>query len=508
MPEKEKKIKIDKRFQAMFHDKKFNLKYTVDKRGRPMSHNTTEDLKRYYDLSDSDEDVLADEETALDTKKKKTAKKKQKEEPKSKETAAKISKGRKEAEASEEKNKNKEARKVKAKGNNLSKQSNDEKIKMTEKPSTSVPQESAKKSVKVMEQEASEEESGLEDESDQYSNDEPNSDEEISGKELGEDEESDDGSKDDDSEGEESEEAEEDEGASSGEEGDSDIGPDLARGKGNIETSSEEEDDDDDYDEDDLARKQIEIEHSWREMDKDAPRGDKVTRRLAVCNMDWDRLKAKDLLALFNSFKPKGGIVFSVKIYPSEYGKEKLKEEELHGPTELKNISEDVVEDHLLYKEKLREYQFKRLKYYYAVVECDSPETAGKIYEECDGLEFETSCSFVDLRFIPDDEQFGDEPKDSAVDVDLSVYEPKFFTSAAMVTSKVELTWDETDQERVTTLNRPFKKNEVLDMDFKAYLASSSEEEEEEEIAQESEVSAKPDDTKSKKGSKDDDEQS
>lgn len=30
--------------------------------------------------------------------------------------------------------------------------------------------------------------------------------------------------------------------------------------------------------------------------------------------MDWDRLKAKDLLALFNSFTPKGGTVFSVKV--------------------------------------------------------------------------------------------------------------------------------------------------------------------------------------------------
>lgn len=44
---------------------------------------------------------------------------------------------------------------------------------------------------------------------------------------------------------------------------------------------------------------------------------------------------------------------------------------------------------------------------------------------------------------------------------------------------KVEITWDETDHERITTLNRKFKKEELLDMDFQAYLASSSEDEEE-----------------------------
>ena len=48
------------------------------------------------------------------------------------------------------------------------------------------------------------------------------------------------------------------------------------------------------------------------------------------------------------------------------------------------------------------------------------------------------------------------------------------------VCGQVELTWDETDHDRVTAFSRNFNKDELLDMDFKTYLASSSEEEEEE----------------------------
>ncbi|KAF1483930.1 hypothetical protein FQV18_0015082, partial [Eudyptula minor novaehollandiae] len=279
----------------------------------------------------------------------------------------------------------------------------------------------------------------------------------------------------------------------------SDSGPDLARGIGNIETSSEDED------LNELFPKEPEIEHSWRELDKDAPRGDEITSRLAVCNMDWDRLKAKDLLALFNSFTPKGGTVFSVKIYPSEFGKERLKEEEQKGPVELFDLPENTTENDGLYREKLREYQFKRLKYFYAVVECDSPETANKIYEECDGLEFESSCSFIDLRFIPDNVTFDDKPKDVASEVNVAVYKPKYFTSAAMGTSKVDITWDETDHERVMSLSRTFKKEELLDMDFQAYLASSSEEEEEQQ--QGGDVAHEMEDDKPRKSQKDDEEQ-
>lgn len=317
------------------------------------------------------------------------------------------------------------------------------------------------------------------------------------------DDDDDDGRASTDDDNDDDEDDEEDEDDDSEDNDESDSGPDLARGKGNVETSSEDEED-----MVDLLPEESGFEHAWRELDKDAPRGDEITRRLAVCNMDWDRIKANDLLALFNSFKPKGGVIFSVKIYPSEFGKERMKEEQVQGPVELLSIPEDAPEKDWTSREKLRDYQFKRLKYYYAVVDCDSPETAAKLYENCDGLEFESSCSFIDLRFIPDDITFDDEPKDVASEVDLTAYKPKYFTSAAMGTSTVEITWDETDHERITTLNRKFKKEELLDMDFQAYLASSSEDEEEiEKDLQDGDVVSVEEDGKTKKSQKDDEEQ-
>lgn len=68
------------------------------------------------------------------------------------------------------------------------------------------------------------------------------------------------------------EEEEEEEEDSEEEEDESDSGPDLARGKGNIETSSEDEDDFAD-----LFPEEPGFEHAWRELDKDAPRADEVT---------------------------------------------------------------------------------------------------------------------------------------------------------------------------------------------------------------------------------------
>ena len=78
---------------------------------------------------------------------------------------------------------------------------------------------------------------------------------------------------------------------------------------------------------------------------------------------------------LFSSFKPQGGIVHSVTIYPSDFGLERMAQEDIAGPVELVEGGEGEeggVEGEKYSQEKLRGYQLKRLQYYYAVVECDS----------------------------------------------------------------------------------------------------------------------------------------
>ena len=56
-------------------------------------------------------------------------------------------------------------------------------------------------------------------------------------------------------------------------------------------------------------------------------------------------------------------------------------------------------------------------------MECDSCATAGFLYKACDGMEFERSSNTLDLRFVPDDMEFTNDPRDSAEEViDFSLY--------------------------------------------------------------------------------------
>jgi hypothetical protein len=46
------------------------------------------------------------------------------------------------------------------------------------------------------------------------------------------------------------------------------------------------------------------------------------------------------------------------------------------------------------------------IRYYYAIVTCDTVEAAAQIYSELQGTELERSANVFDLSFVPDDMTF------------------------------------------------------------------------------------------------------
>ncbi|XP_032228772.2 ESF1 homolog isoform X2 [Nematostella vectensis] len=444
IPRKQRKVKIDSRFERMFTDKSFTTKYFVDKRGAVVGKTSKEDLHQFYDLSDDDQEGrISDGSEEGDNNK------------------SRSQKTLKEKKAVKEK-KRKNVEHIQTQDNDTQHQDfNDKNTKKRTQKSNNGAQLKRKKK-----ENKSSTPKDIDSDDNQSENDDGNKDH-----------------------------VESDASCDNKE-------PDFARGEGMFETSSSEDDndydeshgeltlnreDEDDTDEESIFNaKQDEQEHDWGELDKGAKLRSDATRRLAVCSLDWDRLAAQDLFVLFSSVGAKG-IIKSVKIFPSEFGLERMKAEEALGPTELcasnqaKEDQEDVSnqEGSEFSREKLRQYQLNKLKYYYAVVECDSAETANFIYEECDGVEFEMTGNLLDLRFIPDDMEFEHEPTSSATEMpDLNTYKPPEFETTALHQSNVKLTWDETDANRLKTTMKKFSKGDIEAMDFKAYLASSSDDEE------------------------------
>ncbi|CAH0054823.1 unnamed protein product [Clonostachys solani] len=299
---------------------------------------------------------------------------------------------------------------------------------------------------------------------------------------------------------------------------------DPARGGGFSSSESDSDSDEEDEDEDEEAGGASVSNggdmQRFQDQRAEVESGE-VSKRIAIVNLDWDHIQSTDLMALFSSFLPgESGKIEKISIYPSEFGKERMQQEEVEGPPKAlfkessKQDSEsddseddddsDLSEDEKIKKElmqegddedfdsdALRSYQLDRLRYYYAVMVCSSLQAAKKIYESTDGTEFQSSSNFLDLRFVPDDVTFDDEPRDECDKVPES-YKPVEFVTNALQSSKVKLTWDMHPEEtsRKEALDRAFtgSRSNLQENDLRAYLASDSEGEDEDEEEEEADA--------------------
>lgn len=273
---------------------------------------------------------------------------------------------------------------------------------------------------------------------------------------------------------------------------------DYARGEADLYSDSSSEEDSDSEEEAGEEEEDAQFFDKWGELDGEAERTEDATDRLAVCNMDWDRVGADDIFLVLSSFCPAGGTVDSVQVFLSDFGKERLEEEKTLGPRELRQLrgeegdEEDEEEEvtgvvdkkeslkrEAAAMDRVRKYQVARLKYYYAVAKFDSIETANHVYTECDGMEYELSATRLDLRFIPAEMTFSTPSSSCMAPPNPEKYQPKAFCTTALQQGKVELTWDEDNQERAKAIKEAFNMEEGKEVDNLGDLIGSASEDEE-----------------------------
>ncbi|KAI6191564.1 hypothetical protein M3Y97_00241700 [Aphelenchoides bicaudatus] len=264
--------------------------------------------------------------------------------------------------------------------------------------------------------------------------------------------------------------------------------PDFARGEGNALSSSEEEESEaESIDDEQMEDPELyDIHKKWGELDNGVRRVEWTSTRLAVCNLDWDKMTADDIFVALESFKPDSGKIKSVHVYLSDFGAEQLKHEETHGPKLPTVKSVPVKEDDdsdsnnedEADPEAVHAYQIERYRFYYAIVECDTDETANSIYEACDGVQYQNSGLKLDLRFVPDETTFETSrlrDQCSPENLNLRKYKPNNFMSA-VTNSSAKLDWDAGDFQRKKKIQQAFSENAELD-DLNDLIGSGSEDE-------------------------------
>eukprot|EP00924_Labyrinthula_sp_SR-Ha-C_P011018 augustus_masked-scaffold_33-processed-gene-2.17-mRNA-1 protein AED:1.00 eAED:1.00 QI:0/-1/0/0/-1/1/1/0/443 len=211
-------------------------------------------------------------------------------------------------------------------------------------------------------------------------------------------------------------------------------------------------------------------------------RNEESSKYIAIENLDWKNIKAVDLFVALQSFSQN---LISIKIYQSEFGEEKSKEEENSVPKFDENLSKE---------KQLLKYERDLLRYFFAVCEFSTVLSAEKVYAECDEMEFGSSSIVLDMSFIPENvlSQIKNRPirdsfplkENSTVDDVLKDYvAPKFVVKALQNTS-FESTWDNEDRKVLVDWKKGGEnvENEIKDEELERFLASDSESEDEDAV--------------------------
>lgn len=268
----------------------------------------------------------------------------------------------------------------------------------------------------------------------------------------------------------------------------------------------------DEYDEDVLRElDENQGQYKWSSDEDEAIPKTEPTSRLALVNYDWMNINAQSIMLTLSSFVPKNGFIKKVSVHPSLFGLERMKQEQAYGPTaiwkksnkqEKEEVEEEEDEKEKASKleqsiveakdewivsenkegdidpEKLRQYERDRLRYYFAIIECDSVATADKIYEECNKYEFEKTAIKIDLRFVPKTEKITTDPTEVCTEVPSKGKVANFLNRAVQHTN-VKLTWEEPDYKRYEVFTKDLKDEDYDKVDVDEYLGELSESDEE-----------------------------
>lgn len=281
----------------------------------------------------------------------------------------------------------------------------------------------------------------------------------------------------------------------------------LSRGLVDVESSSDEGNDHNDTDDasttaddndsdDDASIEAGILDPSFHHKEEDdADLTTSPTTVLALQNLDWQQVRAVDVFALVSSFASAAGVVQGVRVYQSDFGQERLKHEEQHGPpAELWKKDNDSGKDKDNNKspanaawldeeveemgkrsllageingdeddqkeiqfssfnpEALRAYEASKLRYYFALVEITHPKYAGLLYDALNDLEFEHSSASVQVRMVDMSQVesiVSNRPLRDQCNRLPSNYEPPpVLAVQALQQSNVSCTWEAGDDER------------------------------------------------------------